>query len=251
MPGGRKLTAAHLLGDHDDTRSLSGTPDPGNGEQLEEAREEVALGRQPGLLDENVLVDELGVDEVQIPGGLQGRVPQLQETLVCLSDTALLQQPAGALRREPDAQDQRHGGDERAPQLQAPGDRAGVDDGQVRGEADEDPERGPQLPRHDEGTADGSRSVLGREDGDRDFFQTHADTEEETRDEQLLPGVGEAGADRGDEREDGADEDDGAAAEEVVQRVGDPAGAVRRGRMSQLVGRDGWVDGWMDGWAWG
>lgn len=70
------------------------------------------------------------------------------------------------------------------------------------------------------------RRILRREDGHRDLLQAHADAQEHAAGSELAPGLGDGHAEGGDEGEDGGEEDDAASAEDLVEGVGDPAGAV-------------------------
>lgn len=77
-------------------------------------------------------------------------------------------------------------------------------------------ERRPHLPTHDQTTTNGCRGVLGSVWGDSSSLGTHTDTEEETADEELLPVLREGGTDDGDKTEDGGEEDTTTTAEPVV-----------------------------------
>lgn len=79
-----KLT--HLLRNHDYERGHSRTTDPRNSEQLSEASDVVALANNGGL-------DlKLGVDVVQITGGLNWMKSKPQQRLVCLVILVLFHQ---------------------------------------------------------------------------------------------------------------------------------------------------------------
>ena len=98
--------------------------------------------------------------------------------------------------------------------------------GAERGRVQEYAKGGPHLPAHDEAAADARGAVFGGVDGDGGGLGAHADAEEEAAHEELLPGLGEAGADDGDEAEDGGEEDGAAAAEVEVEGVREPAAAA-------------------------
>ena len=87
-------------------------------------------------------------------------------------------------------------------------------------------ESSPHLPRHDQTTTDKRRGVLRRKYRHRDLLQTHANTQQHTGRGKLAPGLRDGHAEGREEREDSRDEDDAAAAEEVVEGIGDPAGTV-------------------------
>ena len=65
------FTSAHLLCNHDNTRCLSSTSKSGNREQFEETSKEVAILCQSTLLHEEILIDNLSMDEVQVPCSLE------------------------------------------------------------------------------------------------------------------------------------------------------------------------------------
>ena len=81
----------------------------------------------------------------------------------------------------------------------------------------------PHLPAHDQTSADGRWDVLGGVDWNDRGLCSHADAEEKTCHEELLPVLGQGGADDGQKAEDGGEEDGTAAAKVVVQRVRKPA----------------------------
>ena len=112
-----RLTSAHLLGNHDNTRRPGSVPDPGHGEELDEAGDHVSGDLEPGLPDEDRLLLQEAVDVVDVPSGLDGRVPEAQQRLPGVEVAILLDVPAGALRAEPRATHERHGRDEGGPDL--------------------------------------------------------------------------------------------------------------------------------------
>jgi hypothetical protein len=91
-----------------------------------------------------------------------------------------------------------------------------MNENQIRTRTNPDTERSPQLPRHDEPTTDCAWRDFGGVDGDGDFFQTHADSEQDTTGDELSPFLHETLADGCEEREPGGDEDYVSAAEPVV-----------------------------------
>ena len=89
----------------------------------------------------------------------------------------------------------------------------------------------PQLPTHDERTTNGRGRVLSSKDGDGGALSSHADTENQTDNEELLPVVRETRGDGCDDEDDGGDENCSAATKVVVQRVTEPASAESRGNV--------------------
>jgi hypothetical protein len=87
----------HLLRDHDHKGSQSRTSDTGDGEQLDEASEEVSMRGNSRLLDEDVFLNELGVDIVEIASGLERAISKSEQSLVCLCVTTFLHQPSRRL----------------------------------------------------------------------------------------------------------------------------------------------------------
>src|SRR2546421_5944215 len=112
-----ELTAAHLVGYHHDTRGLSGTSEPGNGEDFEEAGEEIVCLGHAHFFNEHLLVYKLGMDVVKITRCLERRASEAEERLVGRGVPALLHKPSRRLGAEPDAQDQRHRRDKSRAQL--------------------------------------------------------------------------------------------------------------------------------------
>ena len=72
------VDTAHLLSNHDDTRSLRCTTDARDGKQLDEAREEVFSLCQAGVFDHALLLIKLGLNVVDVSCCLQGRVAESQ-----------------------------------------------------------------------------------------------------------------------------------------------------------------------------
>src|ERR1700722_3826847 len=73
------LTSAHLLSDHNNTRGLGGTPEPRNGEYLQEAGEEIVGLGHTHFFNEQFLVDELSVNVIEIPCCLKGRASKAEK----------------------------------------------------------------------------------------------------------------------------------------------------------------------------
>lgn len=91
----------------------------------------------------------------------------------------------------------------------------------------ENAERSPQLPTHDQSTSDTCRCVLSGVRGNCRGLGAHTDTEQETTSKELLPTLCEAGTDDGDEAEDGGDEDASTATEPVVEWISQPTTTAR------------------------
>ena len=81
---GYDVDAAHLLGDHDGPGSEGGAADTGDGEELDEAGEVVAVADDFGFFE------DLSVDVVEIPGGLKAGVAEAAEGLECLGVAVFL-----------------------------------------------------------------------------------------------------------------------------------------------------------------
>lgn len=99
----------------------------------------------------------------------------------------MLHQPTRRLGAEKDTNTEEKRRDKGGAELQAPGDSAGVLDNDVGAEAEEDADDDPQLPEHDEGTADAGGRHLSRVDGDGGVFGADADAHYEAHSEELLP----------------------------------------------------------------
>jgi hypothetical protein len=90
-----RLTSAHLLSNHDDTRCLGGAAKTGDGEEFEETGDHIAALCQATLLQQHLLILELGVDEVQVTSSLKRAIAESKERLVSLANLAFLHQPTG------------------------------------------------------------------------------------------------------------------------------------------------------------
>ena len=73
-----------MLGDHDGPGSEGGAPDTGDGEELDEAGEVVAVADDFGFFE------DLSVDVVEIAGGLKAGVAEAAEGLECLGVAVFL-----------------------------------------------------------------------------------------------------------------------------------------------------------------
>ena len=117
---GYDVYTAHLLRNHNYTRSLRCAAYTGDSKEFDEAGEEVGLWVDACLADQNFFLLEQAVRVVEVAGSLERRVAETQERIVGLGVFALFHEPAGALRDEVDAQDEGHGGDESRAELQTP-----------------------------------------------------------------------------------------------------------------------------------
>ena len=66
-------TTAHLLRNHDNTGSLSGTSKARNSEDFSKAGEHVAGLGKTGFCDESLFILELSMDVVDVTGSLERR----------------------------------------------------------------------------------------------------------------------------------------------------------------------------------
>lgn len=188
-------------------------------------------------------------ERTDVSSGLELSESESDQGLPRLRVAVLLHQPSRRLRAEVDSDRERQGGDERRSELKSPRDRlekgrweiqvsststdaidrngictdSGVLHDDVCGESEEDSERGPELPSHDERSSDGGGRELSGEDGHGRSLGSHSDTEQQSDDEQLLPGLSEPGADRCDDEDERGQENDSSSTEDVVERVREPA----------------------------
>ena len=63
-------------GDHDDTGSLSGTSDTGDGEQFNKAGNDIAVGGNCRLFHKDIFLDKLGMDVVEVACRLEGGISE-------------------------------------------------------------------------------------------------------------------------------------------------------------------------------
>ena len=89
-----------------------------------------------------------------------------------------------------------------------------------------------QLPGHHKATSNRRRGVLSAKDRSSRGFRAHANTEEQTNDKKLLPGLSEGGTERSQETEDCGDEDSSSTTKVVIDRVGKPAATIHMVRKS-------------------
>jgi hypothetical protein len=140
------LTSTHLLGNHDNTRSLDSAAQARHCEQFHKPDEHVVLLGETGLTNHLFLPPQLGMDHIKIPGCLQRSVPQSEEGSICLLVILLRHQPAWRLWAEPDSQKERYSRDKGRAQLQPPSDITSIGHYQIRARAEEDTEGCPKLP---------------------------------------------------------------------------------------------------------
>lgn len=145
---GNDVDTAHLLGNHDNESSNVGTANSGNGEELSESSDVVALAHEIPL---NV---ELSADVVHVAGALDGVVSELDHGLPSLGVAVLLHQPTRRLGAEIDEAHERNSGDEWSAEHESPVDIGDAEDGEVEGGSEKDTKGRPHLPGHDEGTTD-------------------------------------------------------------------------------------------------
>lgn len=130
-------------------------------------------------------------------------------------------------RAEVDSNQQGQGRNKSRAELQAPRDGSGVLDCQVGTGTQPDSKRSPHLPTHDQTASNCSRGVLRAEDRDDRAFATHANAQQQSGNEQLLPRLRNSRSDGTEETEDRRREDGPATTKIVVERIRDPATAVR------------------------
>lgn len=132
---------------------------------------------------------------------------------------ALLDIPPGRFWAEIDTDQKGDRGNEGGTEFKPPGNVSNPLQRQIGAKAKEDAEGDPHLPTHNKTTSNRSGDIFGGKNGDCGRLGAHTDPEQQTADEKLFPGLGEAGTDDRDKTEDGTEEDGPAAAEEVVERI--------------------------------
>ena len=170
---------------------------------------------------------------------LQLSVPQSDQRGVGLMVTAFLQIPTWRFWAEKDTEEERDDGNEGRTEFESPSDPPNPLQRQIGAKAEEDTEGDPHLPTHNETTSNRSGDVFGGKNGDRRRFGTHTETEQQTADEKLLPGLGETRPDDWDKTEDGTEEDGTATSEVEVERVRKPATAVEKISTGESLGYEG------------
>jgi len=209
------VDTAHLLGKHDSRGSVVGTPDSRDAEAVPESGE--VAGATGDL--EFLLVDDVRVVVVPRSNNVVGT--KTRHGPEALGNLAVLHEPSGRLGAEKDAASEDEGRNEGRSKLQAPGDAGNVLYDDVGAEAQEDTDHDPQLPKHDQSTADTMGGHLGGEDGHCSVLSTDADAHDEAGGEQLLPRLCETGPDGGGGEDNGSEEDLAATAQVLVERVDD------------------------------
>jgi hypothetical protein len=237
------LTATHLLPDHYNKRGECSATVTRDREEFDEAGEVVTL-----LPEDIGLKLKLSMDIVEVPSyhgsatransilrnrtvwltRLQWRISEFNQRIIGFMITALLKVPTRRFRAEPDAKEKRDYGNESGTKFEPPCILPCSVQRQIGAETEEDTKRDPHLPTHDEPTPNRSRRVFGSEDGHRGRLRPHTNTEQQTADEQLFPGLGEARADDREKTEDGAEEDSTAASEIEIEWIGKPAAAIEK-----------------------
>lgn len=172
---------------------------------------------------------------VKVASCLNRSIAKLKKRAVSILVSALFDVPTRRLGAEEDTDKKGNSRNESTTELESPGDRADLVHGQVGAETQEDTEGGPELPCHDESTTNCSGSILGSEDGDGRCFGSHANAEQQSADEELVPVLGAGGADDREETENGSEEDCATTAEVVVERVTQPAAQESRSNVGCCV----------------
>lgn len=126
------IRTAHLLSQHDDKRSKSGTSDSGNGEKFDEASDVIAAAFDLGFFH------DLGVDVVEITSSLDGCVSKPGQRFICVCISAFLDIPSRGLRAEIDTYDERYRRNKGRTELQTERDISRVVNCEIRAETKED-----------------------------------------------------------------------------------------------------------------
>ena len=108
---------------------------------------------------------------------------------------ALLDIPPGRFWTEIDTEEKGDCGKEGGTEFKPPGNVTSPLQCQIGAKAKEDTEGDPHLPTHNEATSNRSGDIFCGENGDRGRFGAHTDPEQQTANEELFPGLGEAGTD--------------------------------------------------------
>ena len=87
------VCAYHLLGDHDYARSLGGTAIARDGEQLDEAREEVVRFGKPGFNNHTMLLIQLSLNVINISCSLKRGATEPKKGFVRFVRLAFLEVP--------------------------------------------------------------------------------------------------------------------------------------------------------------
>jgi hypothetical protein len=139
------------------------------------------------LLEKTILVDKLGIDEIQISGCLKGGVPKFQERFVRLRESTFLHKPTRRLWTKPDTEKEWDSGYKGRAKLEPPSNAATVHEHKIGASAEEDAKGRPNLPGHDESSPDRFGSDFSRVDRDCNFFQAHSEPQEYTAGDELTP----------------------------------------------------------------
>lgn len=211
------VDTAHLLGQHDCEGGQGGAANTRDGKQLDESGQVVALA------DDGRLLDQLGVDVVEITSSLKRGVAETKQGLVGLAVETLLHVPTRRFGAEVDADDQRNSREEGRSELETPGKLSDVVHGKIGAETEEDTESCPHLPCHDKTSTNRGRYVFGGVNWYGRSLGAHTNTEEETTDEQLVPVLRESRANDREQTENSREEDGPTSTKVVVQGVRQPA----------------------------
>ena len=87
-------TSAHLLRNHDDTRSLGRSPESGNSKQLNEPREHTRVSGDAGLLDKKLLLLDLSMDVVKFLGRSNLGASETEKAFVRARESSLGHEPS-------------------------------------------------------------------------------------------------------------------------------------------------------------
>lgn len=137
---GDDVDTAHLLGQHDSEGSARRPAHAGDGEKFDEAGDVV------GAADDVGFFLNLGVDVVQIAGGLEGCVAQAAEGAESVGVAAFFDVPSGGFGAEVDTDQEWDGGNHGRTELETPSNGHDIVDGQIGAETEEDTECSPHLP---------------------------------------------------------------------------------------------------------
>ena len=224
-----------MLHKHNKCGGLGSLADAGHGEKVEETETRLAdLGHL--LFSENTLVGC-----VDVTGGLERCVANACHGLVRVVVATLGDVPARRLGRHVDEDENKDGREGSASEHETPVETIDtravghVVESNVGNIAKHDTERGPELPLHYETTADLGRDSLGSVDGNRSTFGGNTKSEEDSRDDEMPPCVGDTSPDAGCECDGAADEDSTATAKVVVPGLGDPAGEKGTAKVGSRV----------------
>jgi hypothetical protein len=96
---------------------LSGSAKSRNGEQFEKANKHIAGLCKSILFQKEILIDKLGMDEIEISSSLKWTIAKSKQRLIRLSNLMLLQKPSRRFGTKPDAEDKGYCWNKRGAQL--------------------------------------------------------------------------------------------------------------------------------------